>query len=206
MSIHEFVESLQKDRRLEHQIAAVKYVHPMEPLYSKMSLSEPFRDALKKRGIELFYSHQVEAVNLIRRGENIVAMTPTASGKSLIYNIPVIESVIESPEQKSLYIFPLKGLEQDQVKNFNELFNSFINNHPDSFKSTHPTSIKRGRSQIIKPAEIYDGDTSAYRRKKIREALPQVIFTNPDMLHLALNPFHKKWEGLFRNLRYVVID
>lgn len=206
MSIPEFVETLQKDRRFEHQIAAVKYVHPMDPLYGKMSLSEPFRDSLKKRGIELFYSHQVEAVNLIRKGENIVVMTPTASGKSLIYNVPVIESSLEKPEQKALYIFPLKGLEQDQVKNFNELFYSLRNNHPDSSESPHPQPIKRGRGQIIEAAEIYDGDTSTYRRKRIREALPQVIFTNPDMLHLALNPFHKKWEGLFRNLRYVVID
>jgi DEAD/DEAH box helicase domain-containing protein len=206
MSIAEFVESLQEDRRFKHQIAALKYVHSMKPLYGKMSLSEPLRDVLKKRGIELFYSHQVEAVNLVREGENIVAMTPTASGKSLIYNIPVIESIIENPEQKALYIFPLKGLEQDQVKNFNELFYSLRNNHPDSFKSPHPPFTKGGRGRIIEPAEIYDGDTSAYRRKKIREALPKVIFTNPDMLHLALNPFHKKWEGLFRNLRYVVID
>ncbi len=206
MSIPEFVESLQEDRRFKHQIAALKYVPSMKPLYSKMSLSEPLRDALKKRCIELFYSHQVEAVNLIREGENVVVMTPTASGKSLIYNIPVIESIIENPEQKALYIFPLKGLEQDQVKNFNELFYSLGTNHSHSFKSLPPSPAKGGRRGIIESAEIYDGDTSAYRRKKIREALPKVIFTNPDMLHLALNPFHKKWEGLFRNLRYVVID
>ncbi len=206
MVIPDFVESLQVDKRFKEQISALKYVPPMKPRYRKIFLSDQLRDVLKQRSIELFYSHQVEAINLIREGENVVVMTPTASGKSLIYNIPVIEAIIENPEHKALYIFPLKGLEQDQVKNLNELFDSLKINHPNSFNSPHPHFSKGGRGGIIKPAEIYDGDTSTYRRRKIREALPKVIFTNPDMLHLALNPFHKKWEGFFRNLRYVVID
>ena len=134
MSIPDFIESLQKDRRFKQQIAALKHIPPMRPRYSKISLSEQLRDILKQRGIELFYSHQVEAINLIREGENVVVMTPTASGKSLIYNIPVIESIMENPEYKALYLFPLKGLEQDQVKNFNELFYS-LRNDPNSFKS-----------------------------------------------------------------------
>ena len=90
----------------------------------KLDLSDKLRDVLRKRDIELFYSHQVEAINLIRQGENVVIMTPTASGKSLIYNIPVLESIIENRQQTALYIFPLKGLEQDQVKNLNELFDA----------------------------------------------------------------------------------
>lgn len=206
MSIPEFIESLEKDRKFNRQVSALKYITPTKPKYGKLTLSDRLRDVLKGRGIELFYSHQVEAINLIREGENVVVMTPTASGKSLIYNIPVIESIIENPEHKALYIFPLKGLEQDQVKNLNELFDSLRISHPNSLKSPHPSFTKGGRGRIIEPAEVYDGDTTAYRRKKIREAIPKVIFTNPDMLHLALNPFHKKWEGLFRNLRYVVID
>ncbi len=206
MSITDFVASLEQDKRFKHQIAAIKYVPSMRPRYSQIFLSERLRDVLKRKGIELFYSHQVEAINLIREGENVVVMTPTASGKSLIYNIPVIESVIENPEQKALYIFPLKGLEQDQVRNFNELFYSLRIIDPNSSEYPLPPFATGGRGRIIEPAEIYDGDTSAYWRKKIREAIPKVIFTNPDMLHLALNPFHKKWELLFRNLRYVVVD
>src|SRR4030066_1544072 len=130
MSIPDFIESLQKDKRFKQQIAALKHIPPMRPRYSKISLSERLRDILKRRGIELFYSHQVEAINLIREGENVVVMTPTASGKSLIYNIPVIESIIENPEHKALYIFPLKGLEQDQVRNLNELFYSVMTPSP----------------------------------------------------------------------------
>ncbi|MCJ7481363.1 MAG: DEAD/DEAH box helicase, partial [Thermodesulfovibrionales bacterium] len=87
-------------------------------------MSESLTGVLKNRGIELFYSHQVEAIDLIRQGQNVLIMTPTASGKSLIYNIPVLESIMQNPEQKALYIFPLKGLEQDQVKNLNELFHA----------------------------------------------------------------------------------
>jgi DEAD/DEAH box helicase domain-containing protein len=221
MSITDFIETLNKDKRFSRQIAELRYIPPMKARYEKLTLSEKLRDALKKQGIEQFYSHQVEAIDLVRQGENVVVMTPTASGKSLIYNIPVLESIIENPAHKALYIFPLKGLEQDQVKNFNELFYSLRINHSNSFKASHPSDnppsppFRKGgkggfermrRGRIIEPAEIYDGDTTTYRRKKIREAIPNVIFTNPDMLHLALNPFHKKWEDLFRNLRYVVID
>ncbi|MEW6214710.1 MAG: DEAD/DEAH box helicase [Nitrospirota bacterium] len=194
MLILDFIESLKNDRRFNLQIVEHKYIPPMKPRYMQLALSNRLGDVLKKRGIEMFYSHQVEAINSIRQGENVVVMTPTASGKSLIYNIPVLESIIENPEQKALYIFPLKGLEQDQVKNLNELYEGVEGD------------CARGTKSPLHFGEVYDGDTTAYRRKKIREAIPNVIFTNPDMLHLAINPFHKKWEAFFRNLRYVVID
>ena len=200
MSILNFIESLKNDRRFNLQIVEHKYIPPTKPRYMQLALSSMLGDVLKKRGIEMFYSHQVEAINSIRQGENVVVMTPTASGKSLIYNIPVLESIIENPEQKSLYIFPLKGLEQDQVKNLNELFEGLEGD------SRRGTSSPFCRKSSLHFGEVYDGDTTAYRRKKIREAIPNVILTNPDMLHFAINPFHKKWEAFFRNLRYVVID
>ncbi|MBI4683607.1 MAG: DUF1998 domain-containing protein [Nitrospirae bacterium] len=158
-------------------------------------------------------------------------MTPTASGKSLIYNIPVIESIIENPETTALYIFPLKGLEQDQVKNLNELFenvgitppfNSPLAKGVERGVDTPGNSVTRTKRMMRSPlrcAEVYDGDTTAYRRGKIRKAFQKgiagetefpprvnVIFTNPDMIHLALNPFHKKWEVFFKELRYIVVD
>lgn len=209
MSVINLIESLEKDDRFNPSITEHRYIHPVEPLYKKIDLDERLREVLKNQSVELFWSHQVEAIDLIRQGENVVVMTPTASGKSLIYNIPVIESIIENPETRALYIFPLKGLEQDQVKNLNELFYEVGINPPSlpSFKSP------------LRCAEVYDGDTTAYRRGKIRKVfqrgiagkteLPQrvnVIFTNPDMLHLAINPFHAKWEGFFKNLKYVVVD
>ena len=124
MSIHNFIESLTSDRRFNLQLAAHKYIPPIKPRYMRLDLSESLTGVLKNRGIELFYSHQVEAIDLIRQRQNVLIMTPTASGKSLIYNIPVLESIMKNPEQKALYIFPLKGLEQDQVKNLNELFHA----------------------------------------------------------------------------------
>ncbi|MFA4827782.1 MAG: DEAD/DEAH box helicase [Thermodesulfovibrionales bacterium] len=220
MPIDDLIESLEKDKRFSHQIAEHKYIHPIEPGYRKIDLNDRLRDVLEKQGVELFYSHQVEAIDLIRQGENVVVMTPTASGKSLIYNIPVIEAIIENPETKALYVFPLKGLEQDQVKNLNELFYSLgISNYslPSPLAVSSGDSPGRGEGKgeggkrkrtksPILPAEVYDGDTPAYRRAKIREQLPNVIFTNPDMLHLAVNPFHPKWEEFFKKLKYVVVD
>jgi len=210
MSIFSLIESLEKNKRFSETIASHKYIHPLEPKYMRLELNEKFRDVLSREGIRLFYSHQVEAIDLIRQGENVIAMTPTASGKSLIYNIPVIESIIENPEATALYIFPLKGLEQDQVKNLNELCESVLGIKGD---------FSHGTKSPLRCAEVYDGDTTAYRRGKIRAALQKalagktefsprinVIFTNPDMLHLAINPFHAKWEGFFRNLKYVVVD
>ena len=141
MSIFSLIESLEKNKRFSETIASHKYIHPLEPKYMRLDLNEKLRDVLSGQGIRLFYSHQVEAVDLIRQGENVVVMTPTASGKSLIYNIPVIESIIENPEATALYIFPLKGLEQDQVKNLNELFDSLgIRN----FFSPSPTPSRQG--------------------------------------------------------------
>jgi DEAD/DEAH box helicase domain-containing protein len=193
MSILNFIENIKHDRTFGHQIVEHKYIPPVKAKYQQLDLSDSsVRDLLKERGIELFYSHQVEAINLIRQGNNVVVMTPTASGKSLIYNITVIEAILENPDSRALYIFPLKGLEQDQLKKLNELFDNL-----------------RNYQTILSPfkfAEIYDGDTSAYKRKKIREIIPNIIFTNPDMLHLAINPFHKKWETFFKNLKFVIID
>ncbi|MFA5354311.1 MAG: DEAD/DEAH box helicase, partial [Thermodesulfovibrionales bacterium] len=193
--ISSFIEELITDRAVSPWITAHEQIPPREPAFAEMEMRDELKEALRKRGIERLYTHQAEAVGLIRQGKNVVVMTPTASGKSLIYNIPVIESILQDPNAKALYIFPLKGLEQDQVKNFNSLLTDCLGK-----KEGKP---KKG---ALDRAEVYDGDTTPYRRKKIRENIPNVIFTNPDMLHLALNPFHAKWEEFFRNLRYVVVD
>ncbi len=190
-TIKDIVESLKRDRLTGQGITYYKYIPPEKPMYSDIEIEKELREVLKRRGIERLYSHQAEAIDLIRTGHNVVVMTPTASGKSLIYNIPVIESILKDPETRALYIFPLKGLEQDQVKNLNSLLGEI--------------GRLRGMDNDC-VAEVYDGDTTPYRRQKIRKSPPNVIFTNPDMLHLALNPFHQKWERFFRNLRFIVID
>ncbi len=204
MSLVDFLDSLEQNERFSRQLAEHRYIPPVEPRHRKIELDDRLKNVLRERGVERLWSHQVEAIDLIRQGENVVVMTPTASGKTLIYNIPVIESIVERPDSTALYIFPLKGLEQDQVKNLNELLHS-LGIHGKGGGPAVP-GRKSSRSAVIEPAEVYDGDTTPYKRKKIRETVPNVIFTNPDMLHLAINPFHLKWESFFRRLRYVVVD
>ncbi|HOK56117.1 MAG TPA: DEAD/DEAH box helicase, partial [bacterium] len=137
------------------------------------------KEKLKEKGIERIYLHQLKALEKLNQGENIVVTTPTGSGKTLIYNIFIINEIYKNPDIKGLYIFPTKALTQDQLKNL--------------------------RGFDIK-AEIYDGDTPDDLRRKIRSNPPNIILTNPDMLHTAFLPFHEKWRSFFSKLKFIVID
>ncbi len=181
----DFIKSLETDREFQLQVAGYKYIQPISARYGELEVSDKLKSALTQNGIDRLYLHQTETIALLKAGCNVVLMTPTASGKSLAYNIPVLEAIVEDPHSTALYLFPLKGLEQDQMRNLNEL------------------SVLAG---IGETGKVYDGDTASFARRNIREFLPNVIFTNPDMLHLALVPFHKKWEEFFRNLKFIVID
>jgi DEAD/DEAH box helicase domain-containing protein len=201
MEIKTFIDEIRKRKDLPEVIheelipsGESEYGEPETPLNPEI------KSALESIGIRRLYSHQAKGIDLIRGGKNIVVMTPTASGKSLIYNIPVLESILQDPESHAIYLFPLKGLEQDQLKAFRELSMGLCIERKNIPKQT--------KSHSFTPdlCEIYDGDTTAYRRKKIREMPPGVVFTNPDMLHLAINAFHQKWERFLRHLKYVVVD
>jgi len=183
--IHDLINFLDNDREMQLQCAGRRRIPLVAEQYRDIGIDERLRKIFLEKGIARFYSHQAEAIEQVRLGRNIVLMTPTASGKSLAYNIPIIEAILVDRNTQALCIFPLKGLEQDQMKNLNEL------------------SDEVGLGIV---GEVYDGDTPATKRQEIRADLPNVIFTNPDMIHLAFLPFHKKWEGFFRNLRYIVID
>ena len=142
----------------------------------------PAAERLSRRGISRLFSHQVEALELARGGKNVVVSTPTASGKSLIYNLMTASSVLADPESRALYLFPLKALEQDQVRALEESFGGILD------------------------SAIYDGDTPSGRRTKIRRNPPRVLVTNPDMLHAGILPYHSNWSGFWPGLRYVVVD
>jgi DEAD/DEAH box helicase domain-containing protein len=142
---------------------------------------------LQGQGVERLYSHQALATDLIRAGRHVIAATPTASGKTFVYNLPVLERFLHDPESRALYLFPLKALAQDQLAAFNAL-------------TAHWPEEARPR------AAIYDGDTTPWFRKKIRENPPQVLLTNPEMLHLALLPHHEKWAEFLAGLSCVVVD
>jgi DEAD/DEAH box helicase domain-containing protein len=175
------------NRDFNEEIAHYRYIETLPSQFSEPEspIEENLRDVLNSKGINRLFTHQSKGIDQIRKGHNVVVMTPAASGKSLIYNIPVLEAILKDQSTKALYLFPLKGLEQDQIKTLREFASALDIKHS---------------------AEIYDGDTTAYRRKKIRESFPNIIFSNPDMLHLALNAFHSKWAEFFKNLKVVVID
>jgi DEAD/DEAH box helicase domain-containing protein len=142
------------------------------------------RESLQQRGITELYTHQKTAYDTVSERKSIVAVTPTASGKTLCYNLPVIQKILVNPESRALYIFPTKALAQDQKSEINEMIQAAgmnINSY------------------------TYDGDTPANIRQKVRKA-GHVVITNPDMLHSAILPHHTKWVSLFENLNFVVID
>jgi DEAD/DEAH box helicase domain-containing protein len=139
---------------------------------------------LGSRGITSLYRHQADAVEAVRAGEDVVVVTPTASGKSLCYLVPTLQALAEDPTARALYLFPTKALGQDQVAELGEL--------------------SRAAGLQIN-ASTYDGDTPNPIRSAIRSA-GQVVVTNPDMLHAAILPHHTKWFQLFEQLRIIVID
>jgi DEAD/DEAH box helicase domain-containing protein len=141
-------------------------------------------DALRQRGIDQLYSHQTEAIQRILDGHNVVVVTPTASGKTMCYNIPVLNSILENDSTRTLYVFPTKALAQDQVAELQELIEAL------------GVDIK---------TYTYDGDTPQTARKAIRLA-GHIVVTNPEMLHTGIMPHHTKWVKLFENLKYIVID
>ena len=145
----------------------------------------PVRRGLELLGVQELYEHQARAVDLIRSGKHVVVATPTASGKSLIYNLPVLEACHGDRRARALYLFPLKALAQDQRRALDSLAASLF-----------PTPS----------SAIYDGDTPSSQRSRIRRDPPSVLFTNPDMLHLGILPSHEQWAEFFANLKFVVVD
>jgi DEAD/DEAH box helicase domain-containing protein len=186
--IKEYVQSLISSKRLGNEVVYHTVLPNVSPDIStpKKPWPEKIRHMIASAGIHHLYKHQVEAVDLIRSGRHVVVATPTASGKTLIYNLPVMENILNNPNSKALYIFPLKALAQDQLRAFETL-------------------VKTGKEEMPKIA-IYDGDTSAWHRKRIRESPPNILLTNPEMIHLSLLPHHQKWAEFLGDLDMVVVD
>ncbi len=167
-------------------ITAVRHFPPLPADFVDFpdGLDERLVAALKKRGVERLYSHQREAFGRVTGGDNVVVVTPTASGKTLCYNLPVLNRVLREPESRALYLFPTKALSQDQLSELHGLIQD-VGADISTF--------------------TYDGDTPQDARKAIRSR-GHLVVTNPDMLHSGILPHHPKWVKLFENLRYVVID
>jgi len=148
------------------------------------ALHPQLREAMRVAGVERLYSHQAEAVSAALAGEDVVVVTPTASGKTLCYVLPVLDTWLREPESRSLWLFPTKALAQDQLASLGEV----VRHLPQGLR-----------------AATFDGDTPSGVRQAVRQA-GHVVVTNPDMLHTGVLPHHTSWVRLFQNLRYVVID
>ena len=146
------------------------------------------RTALAARGIEQLYTHQAEAFEHVLGGRNVVTITPTASGKTLCYNAPVLDAILANPATRALYLFPTKALAQDQLAELHALSQAITSD-----------------SEIEIGVFTYDGDTPSDARRAIR-GKAHVVLSNPDMLHSGILPHHPRWAKLFENLRFVVID
>ena len=151
----------------------------LEPLPD--DLDPRVASALVANGVTALYRHQAETWEAAQRGENVVVTTGTASGKSLAFNLPVLDAIAREPKTRALYLYPTKALAQDQARSLAEL-----------------------RLKGLRPA-IYDGDTPSERRWQIRK-WSNLVLTNPDMLHIGVLPHHDRWGDVLANLRYVVID
>ncbi|MDR2669882.1 MAG: DEAD/DEAH box helicase [Desulfovibrio sp.] len=188
-SVAEYLEALQASQSLGPQITGHVVLPALPPRLAPLARpwSRAMDGVLEHIGIRGLYSHQAEGIDALRAGRNIIVSTPTASGKSLIYTLPVLENFLHDPDARALFLFPLKALARDQLSAFEALCSHW----PDAARPV---------------AAVYDGDTTGHFRRKIRDNLPQVLFTNPEMLHLSLLPHHRLWAGLFAGLSLVVAD
>ncbi len=187
MKLSDYIKTIKSHPEFHDAFVYHHYLPPRKPEYGpRLSFHHSILKIIKHLGLERLYCHQIEAIEHFRQGANVLVATPTASGKSLIYNLMALEKILNDKDAKVLYIFPLKALEQDQMKKL-EVW----------LKEIEKVKIS---------AQIYDGDTTSYKRKKIRTHMPNILFTNPDMLHRGILPYHQNWEELLKNLSFVILD
>jgi DEAD/DEAH box helicase domain-containing protein len=170
------------------------------------------RSALAARGIEQLYTHQAQAFEHVLAGRNVVTITPTASGKTLCYNAPVLDAILKDPSTRALYLFPTKALAQDQLAELHALAELVMQQSARGPRAAAEGSAAAAadRLQLRDAApEIgvftYDGDTPSDARRAIR-GKAHVVLSNPDMLHSGILPHHPRWAKLFENLKFVIVD
>src|SRR5712691_6461438 len=184
--VREIVEQLTARDRSGEILTAVHHIPAREAKFAPMPewIREELASVYGEKGVGQLYSHQAAAAAAVHDGRNAVVVTPTASGKTLCYNLPVLNAVLENPDTRALYLFPTKALAHDQLSELHDL----------SARLHHRFGVF-----------TYDGDTPADARKAIRER-GHIVLSNPDMLHTGILPHHTRWQRLFENLRFVVLD
>jgi DEAD/DEAH box helicase domain-containing protein len=185
-AVRDALGSLATLDRTGEVLTAIKHFPAREAKFAPMPewVRPELSAAYRAKGVTQLYSHQALAAEAVREGKNVVIVTPTASGKTLCYNLPALNAILENPDTRALYLFPTKALAQDQLTELHDLATHL----DDSFG-----------------VFTYDGDTPSDARKAIRER-GHVILSNPDMLHTGILPHHTRWLRLFENLRYIVLD
>ncbi len=193
MSLSEYIDALKKYKELGPDIVCHRTLPLRAAIYApedSLHLNSA-KSVLARAGIPRLYLHQEQAMGQIRDGIHTVVATPTASGKSLIYNLPVLEALLKDAKTRALYLFPLKALARDQLGTLQQMFDAVALDHFGAGEFT---------------AAAYDGDLSAHERTRIRNTPPNVLLTNPEMLHLAMLAHHGLWETFFKDLKFVVVD
>ena len=186
VGVEEVLKKLENNPRFMSNVTFRLTVEAQEGVYEPIPefVHPDLQALLRRRGIAKLYSHQAAALRAVQAGEDLVVVTPTASGKTLCYNLPVLQTLLEDEEARALYLFPTKALAQDQVAEL-VAWSEELGNRIKTY--------------------TYDGDTPGDARIAIRAA-GSIVVTNPDMLHSGILPHHTKWMRLFENLKYVVID
>lgn len=186
MSLEQVLNLIEHDQQLARRITHWRHLpsRPGRYVDYPAGIEPRLVDALRMRGIERLYSHQAAAVEAVLRGENAVVVTPTASGKTLCYNLPVLNRLLHDPSARALYLFPTKALAQDQLAELG--------------------ALRQALGQPLE-AHTYDGDTPQSARANIRKTA-RIVISNPDMLHAGILPHHTRWARFFAGLRYVVLD
>jgi len=187
MDTSAFLHYLTAEPTYSSQIAHIEHIPSRDANCAELDwpLVSSLQDCLNEHGLLPLYTHQAEAVNSARNGKNVMVATSSASGKTLCYNIPVLEALLTERPSRAIYLFPTKALAQDQLRGLLGLF------CPRLFK--------------VGEFATFDGDTPQAERPEIRKRA-RIILTNPDMLHIGILPNHQSWSGLLKHLRYVVVD
>mgnify|MGYP002641915553 CR=1 FL=1 len=186
MNLAQLLQQLKSEDSFTRHVTHWKVLPPEPAITAPFSdhLDSRLVDVMRHRGVENLYSHQSEAVALAKAGRSFVVPTPTASGKTLCYNLPVLNTILNDPQARALYLFPTKALSQDQMHEVHGIVSDL------------GVDIK---------TFTFDGDTPETARRAIRSS-GHIVVTNPDMLHQGILPHHTLWVKLFENLKYVVVD
>ncbi len=193
MAVSELLAQLRGDPRFMSTVAAWRTLPARPPIYAPVPerLHPALRAVLPAHGIDRLYSHQHDATVAALTGNSVAVVTPTASGKTLCYNLPVLHALLTDPDARALYLFPTKALAHDQLDELHE-FAARLDAH-------------RAAASLAATIAAYDGDTPAAARSAVRKRA-RLILTNPDMLHVGILPYHTQWAEFLAGLRWVVVD